>query len=86
MSTYSVTPEGESYAAAWGLAHERTEPLDRDYMPRLNDQVRRDNSVEQRRRRGGRPRTQPTHCPRCGRKVYARGLCQAHYRAERRAA
>jgi hypothetical protein len=30
MPTYSVTPEGESYAAAWGLAHERTAKSDED--------------------------------------------------------
>jgi DNA invertase Pin-like site-specific DNA recombinase len=30
VSTYSVTPEGESYAAAWGLAQARTAAADEE--------------------------------------------------------
>jgi hypothetical protein len=86
MTPYSPTSDGPSYEAAWGWITTRLDAEEREHLARLDEQARREFKAGAASFRGGRPRTQPTHCPRCGRVVYARGLCQAHYRAERRAA
>jgi hypothetical protein len=86
VTPYSPTSDGPSYEAAWSLAEARCAAEDAARREYLDRAARVETEVNAAAFRGGRPRTQPTHCPRCGRVVYARGLCQAHYRAERRAA